>query len=80
MYIISFEQPTAAVSKSWYKMCPLCVSWRVFDESANPGRLLPDFERFLAVVFGNLDREAVTKFLLELDYNLGLPFYDSLTF
>ena len=35
-------------------MCPLCVSWRVFDESANPGRLLPDFERILAVVFGNL--------------------------
>ena len=66
MYI-SFEQPTAAVSKSWYKMCPLCVSWRVFDELADPGKLLPDFERILALVFANLDLEPVTKFLLELD-------------
>ena len=65
MYI-SFEQPTAAVSKS-YKMCLLCVSWRVFDEIADPGKLLPDFERILALVFANLDLEAVTKFLLELD-------------
>ena len=42
----SFEQPTAAVSKSSYKMCSLCASWRVFVESADPGKLLPDFEEF----------------------------------